>query len=45
MSTAGIDGPQACPKGLRHSYGARMPSSNVAPGAACAPGDAASNTA
>ena len=21
MSTAGIDGPQACPRGLRHSYG------------------------
>ena len=21
MGTAGIDGPQACPRGLRHSYG------------------------
>ena len=25
MRTAGIEGPQACPRGLRHSYGVPLP--------------------
>ena len=25
MRTAGIEGPQACPRGLRHSYGVALP--------------------